>query len=96
MQKEKSFKCECCGTVYDEMPLCFGSSYPDYFYSIPPDERATRIELEKSLCVVDEQYFFHRGRLTIPIIDFHNSLYFDIWTSISKENFELRMDGLLG
>ncbi|MEW7292863.1 DUF2199 domain-containing protein [Aquimarina sp. 2304DJ70-9] len=86
------FKCECCGTEYDDMPLCFGSEFPDYYYSIPPDERKSRIEIEKSLCVVDEEHFFHRGRLTIPILDYPEDLYFDIWASISRENFEKRMD----
>ena len=86
------FKCNCCGTEYDEIPMCFGSEFPDYYYSIPPNEIETRIELKKSLCVVDKEHFFHRGRITIPIIDFPKDLYFDIWTSISPENFETRMD----
>ena len=90
--KETTFKCNCCGTEYHEIPLCFGSEFPDYYYSIPPDEIEKRVELEKSLCVVDKTHFFHRGRVTIPILDFNKDLYFDIWTSISPENFEIRMD----
>ena len=87
-----AFKCECCGLEYDQMPLCFGSDYPDYYYSIPPDEREDRIEMKESLCVIDEKHFFHRGRLTIPINDFDEDLVFNVWTSISEENFGLRMD----
>jgi hypothetical protein len=86
MPNNYSFTCSCCGQVYDEMPLCFGTEYPDYYFSIPPDERATRVELKESLCVVDNHYF-HRGRITIPIIDFEDDLVFNVWTSISEENF---------
>src|SRR6187402_2897978 len=83
--------CNCCGTTYDEIPLCFGNDYPDYYFSVPVEERVTRVELTESLCVIDD-HFFHRGRLIIPIIDFHEDLIFNVWTSISRENFELRND----
>lgn len=86
------YKCSCCGQVYDKLPLCFGAEFPDYYFSVPPDERKRRVEIMPSLCVVDEEHFFHRGRLTIPIIDNTDNFYFDIWTSISADNFGLRID----
>ena len=61
--KKQAYKCSCCGNIYDEIPLCFGSDFPDYYSSIPPEERESRIELKERLCVVDEKHFFHRGRL---------------------------------
>lgn len=85
-----SFTCRCCGKVYNELPLCFGNDYPDFYFSVPPEERESRVEHTESLCVVDERHFFHRGRITIPIVDYHEDLIFNVWTSISKENFELR------
>lgn len=87
-----TYKCSCCGQVYDELPLCFGSDYPDYYFSVPQDEREKRIELKESLCVVDEKHFFHRGRLRIPITDHNENLVFNVWTSISADNFYKRMD----
>jgi hypothetical protein len=89
MSKNYSSTCPCCGKLYDELPLCFGNEYPDYYFSVPPEERDKRIELTESLCIVDDHYF-HRGRITIPIIDHSEDLVFNVWTSISKENFELR------
>ena len=90
--KKIGYKCSCCGQVYDEVPLCFGDDFPDYYFSVPPDERNERIELQPSLCVVDKEHFFHRGRLTIPIIDHTENLIFNVWTSISEDNFGIRMD----
>ena len=86
------YQCSCCGQEYHELPLTFGNDFPDYYYSVPPDEREKRIEKEESLCVVDGQHFFHRGRLTIPINDHDEDLNFDIWTSISEDNFRKRND----
>ena len=57
------FQCSCCDKEYDQIPFCFGSDYPAVYFSIPSEERDERIEMEKSLCVIDEKFFFHRGRL---------------------------------
>jgi hypothetical protein len=84
------YQCSCCGQEYGELPLTFGTEVPDYYYSVPPDEREKRIELEESLCVVDGKHFFHRGRLTIPINDNDQDLIFNVWTSISEDNFVKR------
>ncbi len=69
------------------LPLTFGSDYPEYYFTIPEEERETRVEETKSLYVVDEEYFFIRGRLTIPIIDYEEDLIFDVWTTLSEKNF---------
>jgi hypothetical protein len=85
-----SFTCSCCGRVYDEMPLCFGADHPVQYFDVAPEQRENRIELTESLCVIDETHFFHRGRITIPVIDYTDDLIFNVWTSISRDNFELR------
>ena len=85
-KNEEKFKCICCGKIYDEIPLTFGSDYPNYYYSIPENEISERVEYQKSLCIIDE-HFFHRVRIEIPIINYKENLNFDIWTSISEENF---------
>ena len=52
-QDKPDYKCSCCGKNFGKLPLCFGADYPDYYFSIPPEEREKRIELKESLCVVD-------------------------------------------
>lgn len=86
------YRCECCDKIYETLPLCIGYSKPSIYFSIPEEEREKRISLDKSWCVVDEEYFFHRGNLVIPIIDSKENLEFGVWTSISEDNFKKRMD----
>lgn len=81
------YECSCCGQIYNELPLTFGNDFPDYYHSIPPDERGSRIEIAPSLCVIDSEYFFHRGRLTIPIHGYEQDLIFNVWATISEDNF---------
>lgn len=82
-----TYQCSCCGQEYNEPPLTFGTVVPDFYHSVPVAERESRIEIKESLCVVDDQHFFHRGRLTIPINDSDLDLIFNVWTSISEDNF---------
>ncbi|OCK53224.1 hypothetical protein BA768_01320 [Chryseobacterium sp. CBo1] len=84
--KETKFQCLCCGQIYDEIPLTFGSEFPSYYFTIPENEISERVEYEKSLCIIDD-HFFHRVRLAIPVLDYSEDLNFDIWVTISKENF---------
>lgn len=86
------YQCACCGEEYAELPLCFGSDFPDYCYSVPENEIEKRIELTESLCVVDQTHFFHRGTLTIPIHGHDQGLVFNAWASINEENFWKRND----
>ena len=85
--KGTKYHCSCCGLEYDVLPLTFGNDFPDYYFSVPPEEREKRIEKQESLCVVDDEHFFHRGRLTIPINGYNQDLIFNVWTSISRDNF---------
>ncbi len=84
------YQCSCCGQEYNELPFTFGNDFPDYASGIPADEREKRIEGAESLCVVDGQHFFHRGRLTIPVHNNDKDLIFNVWTSISESNFRKR------
>jgi hypothetical protein len=89
-EQGETYQCSCCGQEYDELPLTFGYEFPEYYFGVPADERAARIVERESLCVVDDEHFFHRGRLTIPITDHNQDLVFNIWTSISRDNFMRR------
>ncbi|GAA4054694.1 DUF2199 domain-containing protein [Hymenobacter glaciei] len=67
--------------------MCFGAAFPEYYFSIPPEERDDRVELTESLCVVDETHFFIRGRVEIPIIDSDELFCWNVWVSVSEDNF---------
>ena len=67
--------------------MCFGAEYPDYYFSVPLEERATRIEYLDDLCIVDEEHFFIRARIKIPIIDSDEVFCWDVWTTLSEKNF---------
>ncbi|OUJ73604.1 DUF2199 domain-containing protein [Hymenobacter crusticola] len=83
----EGFTCSRCGEFHEKIPMCFGAEYPDYYFSVSPEERATRIEYLDDLCVVDEEHFFIRARIKIPVIDSDEVFCWNVWTSLSEKNF---------
>jgi hypothetical protein len=80
------WKCHTCGVEHDDIPLCFGIDAP-WPALVPANEFAHRVELTADQCVVDEQTFFIRGHIEIPIHDYPEPLAFSVWSSLSKQSF---------
>jgi hypothetical protein len=54
---------------------------------IPEAELESRVDVNADQCVVDEEHFFVRGHIEIPIHDFHEPLSFSVWSSLSESSF---------
>jgi hypothetical protein len=85
-----SFICSCCGKKHDGLPMSYGSNAPYYWFQTMPEEREARFRFkhDSELCVMDEQHFFIRGNIEIPIIGNKKDFIWDVWVSLSKDNFE--------
>jgi hypothetical protein len=80
------WKCHTCGTEHEGDPLCFGLEAPWRFF-VPENEFARRVLLNADVCVVDEQHFFVRGHIEIPIREYAGPFIFAVWTSLSLPSF---------
>lgn len=80
------FKCSSCGQVHEGVPT-FGAAAPLSFYAVPEAERFSRCSLGSDDCVIDEQHFFVRGCLELPVISLDEQFVWGVWVSLSKENF---------
>ncbi|PQO43237.1 DUF2199 domain-containing protein [Blastopirellula marina] len=81
------FYCQTCGAFHEELPMDYGAQAPHLYYDLPEAERATRCELTDELCVIDDEFFFLRGCLEIPILDADRPLVWGVWVSLSRDNF---------
>lgn len=80
------YVCSVCGKIHDELPD-IGAAKPDPYFDVPEQERETRIVLTPDTCVIDEETFFIRGVIEIPIHDYPERFGFGVWVSQKKENF---------
>ena len=83
----KGFRCRCCGEWHDGVPTDFGFEFPASYVIVPEAERERRCEINADLCVIDDEEFYIRGRLEIPVIDGPGPFVWGVWTSLSRTSF---------
>lgn len=85
------YTCSKCGEEHEGLPdMAFRA--PMYFDQIPEAERGRRAVLTSDTCVIDEEDFFVRGCLAIPIQSSHVSFVWGVWVSLSEKNFRRYVD----
>lgn len=80
------FQCICCGEWHEGMPH-YGAPAPAYYYDVPEDERAERTVLGSDTCVIDARWFFVRGCLEIPVLEWAEPYVWGVWASLSADSF---------
>ena len=81
-----AWSCRLCGVEHDDLPTCFGIEAP-WRALVPEADFSRRVELTNDQCVVDEQTFFVRGHVEIPIHGHDEPLAFAVWSSLSQDSF---------
>jgi hypothetical protein len=81
-----AFRCRSCSQVHEGIPS-FGWCHPLQYLEVPDDERAHRCVLTSDTCVIDDEFFFIRGCLEVPVIGDEQAFSWGVWTSLSAENF---------
>jgi hypothetical protein len=82
-----NFTCSCCRQVH-EGPADIAFAAPYYYYTVSADQRGHRCLLTSDLCSIDNENFFIRGCLDIPIIGSDEHFSWGAWSSVSRANFE--------
>jgi hypothetical protein len=59
---------------------------------VKPEEFVERVQLEKSACVVDEEHFFIRGQILLPILETEDHFIWSVWCSLSEKSFQHTME----
>ena len=93
------FRCSCCGELHRGSPS-FGMKYPPYYFNVPEEERAERVEVNADLFTAyppegskDQQTVYAiRATLDVPIHGAPDPFNWGIWVSQSEESFERYVD----
>ncbi|WP_376768299.1 DUF2199 domain-containing protein [Paenibacillus alginolyticus] len=86
-RKSNGYICSCCGKRHDELPMSYGSNAPYYWFQSKPEERDVRFDLNSDLCIMDDEHYFIRGNIEIPVFEEKQVFTWDVWVSLSKDNF---------
>ena len=68
--------------------MSYGSNAPYYWFQTKQEERKSRFNLNSDLCVMDDEHYFIRGNIEIPVFEEKEVFVWDVWVSLSKDNFD--------
>ena len=80
------YKCSKCDRWHVGFPD-IGYDSPFYVGGIPESERADRLFLTSDLCVIDNENFFIRCLLVLPVKGLEERFGWGVWSSLSETNF---------
>ena len=85
---EPGLICRTCGQTHEGVPLSFAADFPDLYVGMSEPERAVRAVVSSDQCIVDEEIFFIRGCLEIPILDSGGDVFlWGLWALVKEEVF---------
>ena len=86
-----TYTCATCGKTHEGLPdVAF--RWPDSYFGVPESERAARIKGTTDTCSIDDEDFFIRGIILIPVHGQPESLGLGVWVSQKRENFQTYLD----
>lgn len=86
------YKCHTCEELHDGFPA-LGFDAPDYFLSIPDNERSRRCRIDEDACIIDGEHYFLKCTLNYPVRDSSEQFGWGVWGSLSARNFETYVNG---
>src|SRR5688572_1647140 len=86
-----AYRCATCGEIHDSVPdLAF--QWPDPYFGVPEPERKERVRATSDVCAIDDEDFFMRGVILIPILGLSEQFGLGVWVSQKRENFQAYLD----
>ncbi|TCI69775.1 DUF2199 domain-containing protein [Exiguobacterium sp. SH0S7] len=70
-----------------DTPLGYGSLMPTYIEDFSKKDMKRRVFLTEGICVLDEEHFFVNGCLELQIIGEDDVFTWNVWVSLSADNF---------
>ncbi|MGO9336205.1 MAG: DUF2199 domain-containing protein [Terriglobales bacterium] len=83
-----NFKCATCGKIHPELPRSFAADFPDMYANMKREEQDARAIIGSDQCVVDQQWFFIRGCLEIPVVGSAEPFLWGLWASVHQDVFD--------
>ncbi len=79
------YTCSTCHQYHEELPMDVGYDFPAFY---DPKDKESAKTLTSDTFILNNESFFVRGVLELPIIDSDKVFNYGVWVSLSDENFK--------
>lgn len=77
-----------CGRSHAGVPMSFAADFPDMYANMKREERDTRALIGSDQCVIDQEWFFLRGCLEVPILGSEEPFVWGLWVAVKEEVYD--------
>jgi hypothetical protein len=82
------FVCSVCGEHHDERMLDIRMGLPDEIHALDEAEREQRAWIAEDFAVLDEEWFYVRGLLELPIPELESRFAYGAWAEVPRRDFK--------
>jgi hypothetical protein len=82
------FVCSVCGEHHDERLLDIRLALPHVIHALDADARTRRAWLADDFAVLDDERFFVRGLLELPVPSLHDRFAYGTWVEVAMTDFQ--------
>ncbi|MYW04368.1 DUF2199 domain-containing protein [Streptomyces sp. SID3343] len=86
MTRDPGFACHSCGGFHAEIPMSYPAFAPVYWRAELDEDPDSVLSADQ--CVIEGREYFSSGRLEIPVVDAESVFSWDVWVSLSPQNFD--------
>src|ERR1700722_20485576 len=83
-----SYICACCGMEHYGVPLSFAADFPDAYANLSREERDIRAVVGSDQCIIDQEQFYIRGCIDLPVRDADGVFLWGVWARVHQEDFD--------
>jgi len=80
--------CATCQQFHSDLPISYAADFPDSYAWLKEEERNLRALIGSDQCVIDNEKYFIRGLVELPITGRHERFLWGVWASVGKEAFD--------
>jgi hypothetical protein len=85
---DQSNLCSGCGQEHGALPFSLSADCPDAYVGLTDDERKTRASLSSEQCIIDQEQFYVRGCIEIPIRGTDGVFLWGVWAKVEDQVFD--------
>ncbi len=86
MPAAHGYACRSCGTWHDELPFSFHAHAPAAWSPNLANDADSQLGEEQ--CIIENELFFVRGLVRLPVSDSDQDFEWGVWVSVSEPDFD--------
>ena len=83
-----TWTCSCCQRQFHELPIHWAVDVPAPYEDMTEIERQSRAMLSSDYCTIDDNIFFIRAAIEIPLAEQTECFTWGVWVSLSAASME--------